>query len=1048
MNAMAAESLDLVSAELVTTLDEARELLEQFVDGDADRSTLTRCADLMHLATGALKIAEVHGAAFLAEEIEETCRHLAMASEQDALDDGTETLVRAMVQLPAYLDRLLSGGKDLALVLLPLLNDLRRHRGQSRLSEGSIVLFKHAPPVAEPEIDPSRALSEEGVAVFRRLVAGLRIEFQAALLGWIRDQDTEDNLAELVRVSGQLEHAASLEPVRQLWYVLVGVLEALQDGGLETSVALKRLVGQADRQLKRLQDDGEAAFLEAPPVELLNSFLYYAARASGDSERLAEIRSTYGLSEIVPEETHLVKAREGLAGPSVKLMQAVAAAIREDLGTVKDSLDIFVRTGMENLDDLEPQFEMLKKIGDTLGVLGMADARDAIQEQAQSLKAIVDNDATPDSSVLEQAAATLLGVEDALVTELVRSAVPSDREDSEESPASQYRRATASVVGECIVNLARVKEAIVDLVKEPGDVRVLDQVGPQLKGITAGLMMLGKTDAVGVTERIGAIVASRLAPGVEPLSALLTERLADAVVSLEYYLETISVGRQDPWYMLENARRCLDLLENESRSPDSEELSARVEALEAEAAQPTATVTLHPAVMTQDSERPNPELVEIFIEEAKEEIAKIRQHLPVWQQNRENAEALISARRSFHTLKGSGRMVGAEIIGEFAWSVENLLNRIINQTLEPDDDIVAFLARAMKFLPELVEQLEIGTEPATDASLLIRQAHAFAEGDPAASVLLRTEVAEAGSGEEAAREFAADEDKPQMDPVLADIFVKEMRGHLATIRDAAAAIRSGSEPAVVAEPLFRASHTLLGSANMAGHQPAITLSEPLAGYLARLHETAGELAEEGLDALEETADALERMADALGSGQEFTEDTAPLRSRLGELVEAHRVEVDEAPNDQVTEQVDFDPEIAAIFAEEAAELLESAELALQDMWSGEPSSDRLVELKRLLHTLKGGARMAGIPAMGDLSHALEDLIAGLGDADASDEIVSLAQRSLDDLHQMRDSIGAGQPLSASSELLGALAAAARGIDAPALRAPESDAEADLAPDAP
>ena len=32
-------------------------------------------------------------------------------------------------------------------------------------------------------------------------------------------------------------------------------------------------------------------------------------------------------------------------------------------------------------------------------------------------------------------------------------------------------------------------------------------------------------------------------------------------------------------------------------------------------------------------------------------------------------------RRSFHTLKGSGRMVGAQLIGEFAWSIENLLNR-------------------------------------------------------------------------------------------------------------------------------------------------------------------------------------------------------------------------------------------------------------------------------------------------------------------------------------------------------------------------------------
>ena len=40
----------------------------------------------------------------------------------------------------------------------------------------------------------------------------------------------------------------------------------------------------------------------------------------------------------------------------------------------------------------------------------------------------------------------------------------------------------------------------------------------------------------------------------------------------------------------------------------------------------------------------------------------------------DDMETLITVRRSFHTLKGSGRMVGAERIGEYCWTVENLLN--------------------------------------------------------------------------------------------------------------------------------------------------------------------------------------------------------------------------------------------------------------------------------------------------------------------------------------------------------------------------------------
>ena len=1061
MNEMAAQSLDLVSNELVVTLDEARAQLEQFVDGGANKQTLLRCAELMHQSHGALKIAEIHGAALLAEEMEETCRHLASTTDQDAIDQGIETLVRAMVQLPAYLDRLMSGGKDLALVLLPLLNDLRRHRGRSLMSEGSIFLLNQTPTFPDAGLDPGVNLSDADVAAFKRLVSGFRIEFQAALLGWIRDQDSDENLRELVRVSRELENIAALEPVRQFWFVLTGVLEALKEKGLEGTVPLKRLVGQADRQLKRLQDSGETAFVEAPPVELLNSLLYYAARAKIENERLLSIRSTYGLGEIVSEEEQLASAREGLAGPSAKLMQAVAEAIKEDLGSVKDVLDIFVRTGMENIKDLELQLDMLKKISDTLGVLGLKEASDAIQAQTQSLKSIVDSNSTPETAVLEQVAATMLDVEDALDTELVKSALPGEGEsESGDSAATQLRQATASVVGECIVNLARIKEAIVALVNHPGDVRVLDQVGPQLKGITAGLMMLGKTRAVGVAERIGEIVSSRLAPGVEPLSAMLTERLADSVVSLEYYLETISAARRDPWYMLENAERCLDLLDSASRVPDEEELSARVEALEAEAdsdAPSTATITRHPAVMKSETDRPDPELVEIFIEEAKEEIVGIRRHLPVWRENRDDFDALVAARRSFHTLKGSGRMVGAEVIAEFAWSVENLLNRIINQTLESNDEIVEYLERAVDLLPELVEQLEVGTEPSADVDALTQEASALAEGSPTQmfeaiapedSAFVNVVPQEPDTGE-------ADTDAPQMDPVLADIFVKEMRGHLVTIRESVETIESSAAPAVVEEPLFRASHTLLGSANMAGFEPAIVLTEPLATYLARLFETEGRLEEEGLAALTETADTLERMADSLSAKEEFSDDTVALIERLQALVSAQPPEAEDTQPPPVAEKVDFDPEIAAIFADEAAELLESAELALEDLQSDEPSPDRFVELQRLLHTLKGGARMAGISAMGDLSHSLEDLVTWLSDSgDAAPAgVVDLVQRSLDELHRMRDSVSAGQHVADLPDILEEIRGVVGGGEAsaePVLEDDQTDASPTLfaVPDSP
>ena len=214
MNDLAAHSFDLVNRELASTLDGARRELEDFVDGHSGKDALTRAADLLHLARGALKIVEIHGAALLAEEMEQTCRRLGEPGEHDKSEQGLEALTRAMVQLPAYLERLLSGGKDVALVLLPLLNDLRQARDKPSLSEGTLVLLNAGPfeRHSQTASGAAKAGPESGRG-FEKVAQRLRPAFQTALLGWIKGSDVARHLDELLRVSTGLERAAGTDPV-------------------------------------------------------------------------------------------------------------------------------------------------------------------------------------------------------------------------------------------------------------------------------------------------------------------------------------------------------------------------------------------------------------------------------------------------------------------------------------------------------------------------------------------------------------------------------------------------------------------------------------------------------------------------------------------------------------------------------------------------------------------------------------------------------------------------------------------------------------------
>ncbi|MCC5862097.1 MAG: Hpt domain-containing protein, partial [Gammaproteobacteria bacterium] len=153
---VAAQSLELVTRELNSTLAEAQRALEDFVQGRGRQESLQQSRSLLHLARGALRIVEVHGASLVAEEMEHVCDYLLGGEAGRNRDEAVEALSRAMVQLPVYLERVLSGGRDIALVLLPLLNDLRAVRGRPLLSEGTLLLLNLTPDRRAAEVATGR----------------------------------------------------------------------------------------------------------------------------------------------------------------------------------------------------------------------------------------------------------------------------------------------------------------------------------------------------------------------------------------------------------------------------------------------------------------------------------------------------------------------------------------------------------------------------------------------------------------------------------------------------------------------------------------------------------------------------------------------------------------------------------------------------------------------------------------------------------------------------------------------------------------------------
>jgi chemosensory pili system protein ChpA (sensor histidine kinase/response regulator) len=126
-----------------------------------------------------------------------------------------------------------------------------------------------------------------------------------------------------------------------------------------------------------------------------------------------------------------------------------------------------------------------------------------------------------------------------------------------------------------------------------------------------------------------------------------------------------------------------------------------------------------------------------------------------------------------------------------------------------------------------------------------------------------------------------------------------------------------------------------------------------------------------------------------------------------------------APIEEPPEE-EFDHEIANIYSEEATELLEAAQASLIVWKNDRKDKQPVAELQRQLHTLKGGARMAGITAMGDLSHELETLVIQIdnGAVAGDDHAHAIMQASLDELSRMRDLVAAGTLPAKRGDLIG------------------------------
>jgi len=164
----------------------------------------------------------------------------------------------------------------------------------------------------------------------------------------------------------------------------------------------------------------------------------------------------------------------------------------------------------------------------------------------------------------------------------------------------------------------------------------------------------------------------------------------------------------------DRAKSAIDMLGKTDQSGTSEALQDIVTA----AAEPVAAPAQAQDIPEGD-DAIDAELLEIFLMEADEVLAYVQTTLPLSRKDTNNQEYLTSLRRSFHTLKGSGRMVGLMVFGEAAWSIEQVMNLWLSDSRNGDENLYALLDRTAREMVEWVEELkQSGVSPRTGKAII------------------------------------------------------------------------------------------------------------------------------------------------------------------------------------------------------------------------------------------------------------------------------------------------------------------------------------------
>ncbi len=376
-----ASRLGWIMSDAEQAIEKARQQFAEYAQS-SDGSGLSGSREACRQIWGVLDILGADGASMLGREIVLLLDAL-LQQKVDNIKAAQEAVAEGLLQLSEYLKHLQDGYADLPVVVLPTLNNLRAARDAELLSE-HLVFLPEEGHVGNEQIGTEEYMKLPAEKL-QQVTTKLRFYFQKALLGWFRNEQSERMLQATGKVAGNMVVLNNDQRLRALWWITSGLADALANGRLEQSVAVKMLMGRMEREIRRFGEMGEAHYSPTVPDELLKNLLYYIGLAESGAGITDRVKSAYNLDLYLPQGETLSELRQHYTMPGRDLWHAVANSVIDELQGLQGTL--------EGMQDEERQPELLAKLADkssrlsgTLGMIGLGHAAELTSRLATDLQ--------------------------------------------------------------------------------------------------------------------------------------------------------------------------------------------------------------------------------------------------------------------------------------------------------------------------------------------------------------------------------------------------------------------------------------------------------------------------------------------------------------------------------------------------------------------------------------------------------------------------------------------------------------------------------------